>query len=47
MESLTIEFVSIESAQLFPDNTLSTFKNFSPEQLILEGQWQDAISEKS
>ena len=30
MESFTIEFVSNASAQLFPDNTLSSFINFSP-----------------
>ena len=35
------------SAQLFPDNTLSSFKNFLPEQLNLEGQVEVAISEIS
>ena len=33
----TIELVSNASAQLFPDKTLSSFTNFSPEQLNLEG----------
>ena len=47
MESFTIELVSNASAQLIPDNTLSSFKNFLPEQLNLEGQWEVAISEKS
>ena len=47
MESFTIELVSNASAQLFPDNTLSYFTNFSPEQLNLEGQWEVAISEIS
>ena len=47
MESFTIELVSIASAQLFPDNTLSYFTNFLPEQLNLVGQWEDAISEIS
>ena len=47
MESLTIELVSNASAQLFPDNTLSSFTNFLPEQLNLEGQWEVAISEIS
>ena len=47
MESFTIELVSNASAQLFPDNTLSSFTNFSPEQLNLEGQWEVAISEIS
>ena len=31
--------------ELFPDNTLSSFTNFLPEQLNLEGQWEVAISE--
>ena len=47
MESFTIELVSNASAQLFPDNTLSSFTNFAPEQLNLEGQWEVAISEIS
>ena len=45
MESFTIELVSNASAQLFPDNTLSSFTNFLPEQLNLDGQWEVAISE--
>ena len=47
MESFTIELVSNASAQIFPDNTLSSFSNFLPEQLNLEGQWEVAISEIS
>ena len=39
--------VSDASARLFPDNTLSSFSNFLPEQLNLEGQFQDAFSEIS
>ena len=39
--------VSNASAQLFPDNTLSSFTNFLPEQLNLEGQWEVAISDIS
>ena len=45
MESFTIELVSNASAQLFPENTLSCFTKFLPEQLNLEGQWEVAISE--
>ena len=45
MESFTIELVSNASAQLFADNTLSSFTNFLPEQLNLDGQWEVAISE--
>ena len=44
MESFTLELVSNASAQLFPDNTLSSFTNFLPEQLNLDGQWEVEIS---
>ena len=47
MELFTIELVSYASAQLFPDNTLSSFTNFLPEQLNLDGRWEVAISEIS
>ena len=47
MESCNIELVSNASAQLFPDNTQSSFRNFLPEKLNLEGQWEVAISETS
>ena len=47
MESFTIELVSNASGELFPDNTLSSFTNFLPEQLNLEGQFEVAISETS
>ena len=47
MESFTIELVSKGSAQLFPDNILSSFTNFLPEQLNLDGQWEVEISEIS
>ena len=47
MESFTLELVSNASAQLFPDNTLRSFRNFLPEQLNLEGQWEVAILEIS
>ena len=47
MESLTKELVSNASAQLFPENTLSFFTIFLPEQLNLDGQWEVAISEIS
>ena len=39
--------VSNASAQLFLDNTLSSFTNFSPERLNLDGQWEVSISEIS
>ena len=47
MDSFTKELVSNASGQLFPDNTLSFFTNFLPEQLNLEGQWEVAMSEIS
>ena len=47
MESFTIELISHASAQLFPNNTLSAFTNFLPEQLNLDGQWEVAISKIS
>ena len=39
LETFTTELVSNASSQFFPDNTLTSFTNFSPEQLKLEGQW--------
>ena len=47
MASFTMELVSNASGELFPDNTLSSFTNFLPEQINLEGQWEVAISEIS
>ena len=47
MESFPKELVSNASGEIFPDNTLSSFTNFLPEQLNLEGQWEFAISETS
>ena len=47
MESFTIELVSNASGELFSDNTLSSFTNFLPEQLNLEGQWEVATLEIS
>ena len=47
MDSFTIELVSNASGELFPNNTLSSFTNFLPEQVNLEGQWEVAFSEIS
>ena len=47
MDSFTIELVSNATGELFPDNTLSSFTNFLPEQVTLECQWEVAISEIS
>ena len=47
MDSFTIELVANASGELFPNNALSFFTNFLPEQVNLEGQWENAISEIS
>ncbi len=47
MDSITIELVSNASSQPFPNNTLSSFTNFLPEQVNFDGQWEVAISEIS
>ena len=47
MVSFIIELVSNASGELFPHNTLSSFTNFLPEQVNLEGQWEVAIPEIS
>ena len=47
MDSFTKKLVSNASGELIPDNTLSSFTNFLPEQVNLEGQWEVAISETS
>ena len=43
MDSFTIELVSNASSEFFPDNTLSSFTNFLPEKVNLEGQWEVAV----
>ena len=45
MGSFTKELVSNASGEVYPVNTLSSFTNFLPEQVNLEGQWEVAISE--
>ena len=47
MDSLAKEWVPNAAGELFPNNTLSSFTNFLPEQVNLEGQWKVAISEIS
>ena len=47
MDSFTKKLVSNTSGELFPNNTLSSFINFLPEQVNLEGQGKVAISEIS
>ena len=47
MNSLTKELFFGSSAQLYPENTLSSFTNLLPEQLNLESQWEVANSDLS
>ena len=47
MDSFTIEFVSNACGELFRNNTLSSFTNFLPDQVNLEGQWEVATLEIS
>ena len=48
MDSLTIHLVYNASGEIFPDNTLSSFIYFLPEQVKSgRGQWEVAISEIS
>ena len=42
-----MELVTNASGEFFPNNTLSSFTNFLPEQVNLEGQWEVANSELS
>ena len=44
MDSFTTELVFDASGELFPDETLSPFTNFLPQQVYLEGQCEVAIS---
>ena len=44
MDTSTIDMVSNASGELFPNNTLSALTKFLPEQVIMEGQWDVAIS---
>ena len=47
MYSFTIGLVSNASFDCFPNNKLSSFTNFLPEQIHLKGKWDVAISEIS
>ena len=47
MNSFTVELVSNASFDCYPNNTLSSFTNFLPEQINLEGEWKVAITELS
>ena len=47
MSSFTVELVSNGSFDCYPNNTLSSFTNFLPEQINLDGEWEVAITELS
>ena len=45
MNEFTVHLVSSASVNIFPRNTLSSFKNYFNEEIILEGDWRVALSE--
>ena len=47
MNSFSLELVSNESFDCYPNNTLNPFTNFLPEQINLEGEWELAMTEIS
>ena len=47
MNSSTVELVSNDSFDCYPNITLSSFTNSLPEQINLEGEWEVAITELS
>ena len=47
MSSFIVELVSSASSEIYPQNSLSAFTNFLPEQLNLEGDWEVALLEIS
>ena len=47
MDPYTIELVSNASFNCSPNNSLSSFTNFLPEQIHLKGEWEVVISEIS
>ena len=44
MNEFTVHLFSSASMKIFPQNTLSSFKNFK-EEINLEGDWRVALSE--
>ena len=47
MVSFTTKLVSNASFNCYPNNSLSSFTKFLPEQIHLKGEWEVAISEIS
>ena len=44
MNELTVHLVSSASMNIFPQNTLSSFKNYFNEEINLKGDWRVALS---
>ena len=47
MDNRTIELVSDAGFNCYPNNCLSSFTNFLPEQIRLKGKWEVAFLEVS
>ena len=47
MNSFIIDLVSNASTDIYPSNSLSSFTNFLPDQINLEGDWEVALLEAS
>lgn len=45
MDSFIVDLVSNASTDIYPNNTLSSFTNFLPDQISLEGDWEVALME--
>ena len=45
MNEFTVHLVSSASMNIFPQNTLSSFKNYFKEEINLDGDWRVALSE--
>ena len=45
MNEFTVHLVSSASMNIFPQNALSSFKNYFNEEINLEGDWRVALSE--
>ena len=45
MNEFTVHLVSSASRKIFPQNTMSSFKNYFNKEINLEGDWRIAISE--
>ena len=44
-DEFTVNIISSASMNIFPENTLASFRNFFSEALILEGDWRVALTE--